>query len=129
MLQDFLSQYLVFCRFHRQFARSQEVFKKLIVQRFSISNRIYEYFLAAHFCSDSISLVRNSTSGTWSSTSTCSCTSELATVLELMTCAVIFQTKCDHNGHHICKKKERSTSFRSCQMLYGLPDIHIYSKI
>ena len=100
MLQDFLSQYLVFCRFHRQFARSQEVFKKLIVQRFSISNRIYEYFLAAHFCSDSISLARNSTSGTWSSTSTCSCTSELATVLELMTCAVIFQTKCDD----ICKK-------------------------
>ena len=38
MFQDFLSQYLVFCRFHRQFARSQEVFKKLIVQRFSIFN-------------------------------------------------------------------------------------------
>ena len=41
---------------------------------------------------------------TSSPTSTCSCTSELATVLE-MTCVVIFLTKCDV----ICKQKKNKT--------------------
>ena len=69
----------------------------------------YKYFKAVHFCSDSISSARNFTIDTY--------------------LIIIFQTKYDHNGHHIsCKKRAINLKIHSeaarCYMGYL---IYIYT--